>query len=108
MINKKGNVLVILAMVILFAIGIYYAYNITTTKSIAEIRSEDYIGKSVSLSGTVEGSIKLGEFSGYILNDGENKIFVSSNKLPEEGSKTSVKGIVMKEIVIGYYLKAED
>ncbi|MDP1695550.1 MAG: hypothetical protein Q8L29_01400 [archaeon] len=107
MIGKKGNALIILAVVVLLAVGVYYAYNMVSTKSIAEIKSEDYIGKSVRISGTVESAIKLGQFSGYTLSDDSDSIFVSSSKLPEEGSKVSVTGVVMKEIIIGYYLKAD-
>ena len=37
---------------------LFDVYNSATTKSIAEIKFEDYVGKSVRVSGTVEGSIK--------------------------------------------------
>jgi len=68
---------------------------------------DDYLGETVMLTGTVSNTIKLGALSGFTLNQKDAKIIVSSEVLPEEGSKVTVKGVVMKELLIGVYIQAK-
>lgn len=78
------------------------------TQSIPDVKSEDYVGKTVSVRGTVENTLKIGSLSGYSLVDDEgNKISVSSNELPEEGTKKTVKGVLIRDTILGYYIKAD-
>ena len=42
-------------------------------QSIAEIKSEEYVGEEVTVRGVVEDSIKIGDLSGYTLaSEGES------------------------------------
>lgn len=74
------------------------------TKSISDIKNEDYLDKKVSLRGEVTNTIKLGDLSGYTITDSSGEsIFVSSNELPAEGVKRSVRGTVNRLPIIGTY-----
>lgn len=107
--DKKAGVLILTVIVILIFIGSYIAYSYWSSfKTIAEIKSDDYVGQKVKVKGVVESSIKIGTFSGYYLKDDTGKIFVASKSIPEEGGKNSVEGIVRKELIVGYYLNAEN
>lgn len=77
-------------------------------KSISEIKSDEFVGETVSISGTVIDRLIIGDFSGYTVKDANNDtIFVYSESLPQEGDFVFVKGDVEKNILVGYYLKAE-
>lgn len=72
---------------------------------ISDIKSEEFVGKTVTVKGIVQDSIKLGKLSGYTLKDDfNNTISISSKNLPEDGSTKTVKGVLMKELIIGYYI----
>jgi len=77
------------------------------TTKIADVKSADYVGKTVTISGTVQNTIKIGELSGYTIKDETDTIGVSSESLPAEESKIRVTGILMKDSLLGYYIKAE-
>lgn len=96
--NKPKNFLIILIILSLIILT-------GCTKSISEVKSQDYVDKTVTVKGTVENSIKFGELSGYTLKD-ENKdiIFVSSKELPEEGKTKKVSG-TLKKSILGYYIE---
>ncbi|MFH1972070.1 MAG: hypothetical protein ABIJ18_01185 [archaeon] len=73
--------------------------------SVEDVKSEDYIGQTVILKGTVENTIKLGSLSGYTLVDDKgNSIPVSTENLPKEGDKVTISGVVMKDSLFGYYI----
>ncbi|MCP3682389.1 MAG: hypothetical protein GY861_06825 [bacterium] len=75
-------------------------------QTVAEIKSADYEGKTVSVSGTAENSIKIGQLSGYTLVDSNgDKIAVSTTALPSEGDKVTAKGTLIKDTIFGYYIK---
>ena len=77
--------------------------------SISEIKSDEYIGREVAVRGNVENTLKIGDLSGYTLvgEDGE-KISVSSEILPREGDKVTVKGILQKRLITGYYIETKE
>jgi len=76
--------------------------------SIKEAKTEQYIGKSVTISGTAENSLKLGKISGYTLKDDTGEVMtVKSEILPKDGEKITVSGTVIKDSWFGYYLQAE-
>ena len=78
------------------------------TQKISEVKSPDYVGKTVTVSGTVKNSIKIGPLSGFTLvEDDDNSISVSSETLPAEGKKVTVQGVLIKDTIFGYYIKAE-
>jgi hypothetical protein len=73
-------------------------------KSIAEVKNEQYVGKTVIVRGTVGVSIKIGTLSGYTVSDSTDNIGVKSSTLPVEGSEITVKGTLMKDSIFGYYI----
>ncbi len=79
--------------------------------TVSDINSqkEKFVGKEISVSGTVGDVIKIGPISGYGLKDetGKDGIGVLSQTLPKKGDKITVKGVWMKDTLLGYYLKAE-
>ncbi len=91
---------------ILLVLLISVLFLTSCTQSISEIKSSEFVGEKVSIKGTVDSTIKLGDLSGYTLNDGEETIFVSSNELPAEGSSKRVSGTLEKSL-LGYYIKTD-
>jgi len=69
---------------------------------------DEYTGKAITVSGTVENTIKLGKLSGYKLTQGNQSITVSSQSLPAEGKEITVKGVWTRDSLFGYYLLAEE
>lgn len=95
----------ILMLLVIFSTVILFS---GCAKTIAEVKIEENIGEEVSIKGTVQSSIKLGELSGYMIKDENNdEIFVSSKSLPEEGKEVKVSGILEKKPIIGYYIKIQ-
>ncbi|MGV8161742.1 MAG: hypothetical protein ACP5N2_00235 [Candidatus Nanoarchaeia archaeon] len=99
MINKR-ILIVLLLLSVLLVTG--------CAKPISEIKEDRYVDTQVTVKGTVEGTIKLGDLSGYTLKDDSGEIFISSNSLPAEGDGKSVKGIVKKVPLLGtYYIQTD-
>lgn len=73
-----------------------------------EQKPADFVGKKITVSGTVENPIRLGTLSGYTLTEGNSSIIVSSQSLPADGKKITVTGTWMKDTLFGYYLLAEE
>jgi ABC-type Fe3+-hydroxamate transport system substrate-binding protein len=93
------NIITILAIALLLIVG-------CASQSIKDIKKDDMVGKTVAVSGTVEGVIKIGQLSGYTLVDANgDKIGVSSEALPKDGSKITVSGTLMKDTLLGFYIK---
>jgi aspartyl/asparaginyl-tRNA synthetase len=74
---------------------------------IEDVKSKDNIGKKVTVFGTVQNTIKLGELSGYTLEDETATIAVSSESLPKEGTEIRVTGILVKDTLLGYYIQVD-
>ncbi|MBD3398616.1 hypothetical protein GF412_05235 [Candidatus Micrarchaeota archaeon] len=67
---------------------------------------QKYVGEKVTVSGTVDNTVKLGSLSGYTLTDDEgNSLRVSSGSLPKEGKSVTVSGVFTKDSLFGYYLQ---
>lgn len=79
----------------------------TQIKDIQE-NPEKYMGREVMVSGKVSNTFKIGEISGFTLVDDKYKMLVSSKELPAENKTVTVKGVVMKEILVGYYIYASE
>jgi hypothetical protein len=75
---------------------------ISTT--IANVKNEKFIGKTVTVSGKVGTTFKIGELSGFTISDSTGSIGVKSDSLPVEGSTISVTGTLMKDSLFGYYI----
>ena len=99
-----------LCATLLFSLLLFGCMGIGET-SIKDLKSnpDKYVGEKITVSGTAENTVKFGSLSGYSLvdNDG-NKITVSSQSLPAEGSKKTVSGAYMRDTIFGYYLKAQE
>lgn len=75
-------------------------------KSIADIKTPENVGKTVMVKGTAENSLKIGQLSGYTLRDADgDTIGVSTTNLPNDGDKVTARGILMKDTLLGYYIK---
>ena len=79
-----------------------------SVSSIDDVKNETNVGKQVTIKGEVTNSVKLGEISGFILEDETGDIKVSSDSLPPEGEIIKVEGTLMKDTLLGYYIKKED
>jgi hypothetical protein len=80
----------------------------TTPLKGLEQKPADFMGKKVTVSGTVEDTVRIGSISGYTLTDGTYSIKVSSQSLPAEGKQITVAGTWMRDSLFGYYLLAEE
>ncbi len=72
---------------------------------IEEIKTEDNIGKTISVKREVTGAMKILTLSGYSIQD-ENgdTIAVFSEDLPTEGETVTAKGTLIKKPLFGYYI----
>lgn len=93
--NKK--ILIIALIVGILLIG-------GCTKSIKDIKSDEYLNKEVTIKGTVHNTLKVGSISGYTLVDKNgDEIAVSSADIPSEGSTKKLSGTVKKIPLINTY-----
>src|SRR5262249_35468894 len=86
------------------------AFGCVQVTALGDIKAnpDKYVGKEVTVKGNITSSIKLGQLSGFNLEDGTGTIGVKSDTLPPVGSETTVKGTVVKDTVFGYYILASD
>jgi hypothetical protein len=77
------------------------------TAKIADIKKPEMVGKSVTVYGMAKNTLKIGTISGFQLDDGNTTILVSTEELPKDDSNVTVSGIVIKDSLFGYYIKAE-
>lgn len=101
---KTGGVIIAVIIIAALAICAVLFFN---TKDISDIKNSDYIGKTVKVRGVVENTIKIGSLSGYTLKDETESISVSSQNLPKEGDKITVKGTLIKDTLLGFYIKVD-
>lgn len=78
-----------------------------TATTIENVKNPDNVGKKVTIYGAVQNTIKIGALSGYTLKDETGTISVSSKNLPKEGNEIRVTGILMKDTILGYYIKVD-
>ena len=102
-VNKSKTItIVFIILIIIIAIIVYP--NLATQK-ISDVKSQENVGKTVRVRGQVTTVIKIGELSGYTLEDDSGTIAVSSQKLPQEGKIITVKGTLIRDTLLGYYIK---
>ena len=75
--------------------------------NIKDVKNSDHVGKRITVYGTVQNTIKIGSLSGYTIKDNTDTISVSSETLPKEGSQVSVTGVLIKDTLLGYYIKVD-
>ena len=97
---KLRNLFILPCILALFLLGCAIA-----AQHISDIKSDENIGKTVTVSGTVTDVVSFGNLSYYIIDDGTGTIPVSVKNLPAKGEKVAVQGTLLKEILVGYYLK---
>lgn len=104
---KKNILFIGIGIVVILALVLFFVFGIS--KTVAEITASDkFLGETVTVRGTAESPLKIGEISGYTLVDKNNdKIIVASERLPAEGDKVTAKGILKKGPIIGYYIDVE-
>jgi hypothetical protein len=100
-----NKLLLVLGIVVLL-VGVT-ACGLLATK-ISTVKTADNVGKSFTISGTVVSSFKIGSLSGYTLKDSTDTIGVSSQTLPKENTTMTVTGVLMKDTIFGYYIKANE
>jgi hypothetical protein len=66
----------------------------------------DYMGKTVTVQGTVLTPIKMGVISGFTLKEDGTSILVSSTDVPSADAEVTVKGMVMKGMLMPQYIEA--
>ena len=98
----KTNILIIaIALVSLLVL-------VGCASSVEEVKTEENVGETVSVKGTVKSPIKLGDLSGYTLEDETGSIQVATQELPSEGEEVVAKGTLEKKAIIGYYIQTEE
>ncbi|HLC47416.1 MAG TPA: hypothetical protein VJI75_06865, partial [Candidatus Nanoarchaeia archaeon] len=77
--------------------------------TVKELKQEGTVGDKVSVKGTVVESenIKIGELSGFVLQDETGSLPVQSEVLPAKGDEVSVKGELKRSALFGTYIIAE-
>lgn len=93
-------------IVLILALAIFLTACTTNISDIKE-NPEKYLGKKVTVSGIAKNVIKLGPISGFSLEQDGQRISVGATRLPSEGTKVIVKGTVVKDTFLGYYIMAE-
>lgn len=90
---------------IVLLIGILILLSGCSPSKIEDIKKEEFVGKSVKVSGKVDSGTKIGSLSGYALKDDTGRITISSGTIPKEGTEITVSGTLMKNTIFGYYIK---
>lgn len=79
-----------------------------TTQDIEDVKTSENVGEQVSVKGTVQTTVKIGSLSGYTLSDDTGSIAVASENLPSEGDEIKVSGTLIRDSLLGYYIKVEE
>jgi hypothetical protein len=98
--------LIYLLPILLLVVG---CLGLNLTK-LSDIKADQgkYAGTDVTVKGTVEKSVKIGQLSAFSLSDGGTTMGVSSEMLPPVGKNVTVSGTVVKDTVFGYYILAKE
>jgi len=97
----------LLAVLLVLILALFLVGCAVPIKDIKE-NPDNYVGKTISVKGLSSSSIKLGKLSGFMLTEGNSSIAVSSETLPRDSSKVTVKGVVMKDTLFGTYILAKN
>jgi hypothetical protein len=93
----------VVIVLIILAAGAYFMF--WNASKITDIKNGEHVGKTVIVRGVVQTTIKLGSLSGYTLKDNTDTIAVSSQQLPKEGETITVRGTLIHDTLLGYYIK---
>ena len=89
-------------------IGLVIATTACSVKTIADVKKTENVGKTVTVQGNVQTTLKIGTLSGYRLKDATDSIVVSAQNLPKENTTITVTGVLMQDTIFGYYIKANE
>ncbi|PIU21768.1 MAG: hypothetical protein COT15_00565 [Candidatus Diapherotrites archaeon CG08_land_8_20_14_0_20_34_12] len=96
--NQIGIIFIILGLLLLI-------FGCVAGQTIKDIKTGQNVGKTVVVSGTVTDVVSIGGLSYYVLQDNNGTIPVSVKNLPAKGEKLTVSGTLIKDILVGYYIK---
>jgi len=102
MVNKGLWIGIVVVVIVIVVVAFFMFVN---TSKIVDIKNEEHVGKTVTVRGIVQTTIKIGSLSGYTLKDNTDTIAVSSEQLPKEGETITVSGILIHDTLLGYYIK---
>lgn len=75
-----------------------------TVRAIKDVLNETFLGKTVTVKGSVVNNVNTSAISGFRLKDDTGSIPVSSRNLPKVNSSVTVTGIVQKSSYFGIYI----
>jgi hypothetical protein len=106
-------VITILVLVLLFAATACSHENTNGTTinkktTIADVEKFELLNKTVTVTGTVVNTVKIGRISGYKLSDETGTIDVSTPNLPQINSTITVTGTLMNSSYFGYYIQPKE
>ena len=102
MVSKSLWIGIVVVVIVIAAVAFFMFVNVN---KITDIKNEDHVGKTVTVRGIVQTTIKIGSLSGYTLKDNTDTIAVSSQQLPKEGETITVSGTLIHDTLLGYYIK---
>lgn len=106
--TKQRSYVGLIALIVVVVLITLLIVCIVSTQDITEVKKEDNVGKTVKVHGEVKTVLKIGSLSGYTLEDETGSIAISSESLPKEGDTITVKGVLIKDTLFGYYIKASE
>jgi len=89
---------------VIFAL-VLFLFGCVTGQNINDLKTEANVGKTVIVSGTVADVVSIGGLSYYVLEDNSGTINVSAARLPAKGDKVTANGTLIKDTLVGYYIK---
>lgn len=89
---------------VVFALALFL-FGCVAGQSIKDIKTEANVGKTVVVSGTVADVVSIAGLSYYVLDDDTGTINVSAARLPAKGDKVTANGTLIKDTLVGYYIK---
>ena len=93
-------------VVLVFFVFILFLAGCVVSMDIYKVKTKNFVGKDVTVTGIVQGTVKIGSVSAYILKDDTAEIGVITSRIPNKGDRVTVSGVVMKDTIFGYYIKA--
>ena len=102
MANKLFWIGIVIVVLVIALVAFFMFGNVS---KITDIKNEAHVGKTVMVRGIVKSTLKIGSLSGYTLTDDTGQIAVSDQQLPKEGDTITAKGILIRDTLLGYYIK---
>jgi uncharacterized protein YdeI (BOF family) len=101
----KSTTITAIVIIAIIVIAAVFLIPSLSAQKVANVKTEENIGKTVSVKGEVKNVIKIGELSAYTLEDETGTIGVSTEDLPQEGDTVTARGTLIRDTIFGYYIK---